>query len=131
VGRNLKEVTMKIAVPVLRGQFSSHFGGADRFALFDVDEGTKAIRNHVEATPPPHEQGSYPGWLAEQGVHTVLAGGMGPRAVGLLEGAGVRVVLGVQAVGDARALVEDYLRGALQTSGEMCHDHSHHGCEGH
>jgi len=37
---------MIIAVPVREGRFSSHFGGADAFALYTVDEASREVSEH-------------------------------------------------------------------------------------
>ena len=52
-----------------------HFGHCERFALLDVDLDARAITVREDLTPPPHEPGVLPRWLAEQGVGLVLAGG--------------------------------------------------------
>jgi len=116
----------KIAVPVIGGRFSSHFGGADSFALFTVDGEDGGIVGRETPPAPPHEMGAFPRWLAAQGVETVLAAGMGPRAVDILQREGIEVVLGVGG-DDPEALVVAYLGGELQATGESCHDHGFHG----
>ena len=121
---------LKIAVPTVGGLFSAHFGGADRFAFFEVDDQTRRIVSSTRAAPPPHEQGSFPTWLKEQGCHMILAGGMGPRAIQMLEGFGIRAVVGIE--GDRpETVVQDFLDGCLAASGESCHDHGAHGCGQH
>ena len=121
---------LKIAVPTCGGLFSTHFGGADRFALFEVDDQARRIVSSTSAAPPPHEQGSFPTWLKEQGCHVILAGGMGPRAIQMLEGFGIRAVVGIE--GDRpETVVQDFLDGRLAASGESCHDHGAHGCGQH
>lgn len=116
----------KIAVPVIGGRFSSHFGGADSFAVFTLDEAGGGIVGRETPPAPPHERGAFPRLLAEQGVGTVLAGGMGPRAVDILAREGIEVVLGVNG-DDPEALVRSYLEGTLEATGESCHDHGFHG----
>lgn len=124
---------MKIAVPTAQGRFSEHFGGAECFGLYDVDEAAKTIRSKVEAEAPPHERGAYPRWLREQGAEVILAGGMGPRAIQMFDHYGIKVVVGVS--GDAPdALVQSFLEGTLISSGDPCtgghlHDCGDHGHE--
>lgn len=121
----------RVAVPTVNGMFSQHFGGADRFAIFEVDEKARKIVSSISAVPPPHEQGSFPTWLREQGVNAILAGGMGPRAVTMLEDFGIQVVLGISGNSAPDALVKDFIEGNLVATGESCHDHGNHGCQGH
>jgi predicted Fe-Mo cluster-binding NifX family protein len=116
-----------IAVPLAQGAFSSHFGGADHFALFQADEATGTILSTRIEAPPPHEQGAFPVWLNSQGVGAVLAGGMGPRAVQMLEGFGMRTILGIQS-GEPEALVRMYLQGKLRSSQSACQEHALHHC---
>ena len=37
---------MKVAIPMIEGRFSEHFGGAEAFGLFEVDETPKTIVSH-------------------------------------------------------------------------------------
>jgi predicted Fe-Mo cluster-binding NifX family protein len=122
--------SMKIAVPVREGRFSSHFGGAEAFALFTVDDDGREVREHSLMAPPEHGRGIFPMWLSNQGVTTVLAGGMGPRASNILIGHGIEVVLGANG-DDPEVMVRKYLEGTLESSGELCHDHGFHDCGHH
>jgi predicted Fe-Mo cluster-binding NifX family protein len=114
----------KIAVPVLGGRFSSHFGGAEAFAVYQADEATKTIADKVIHPAPPHAQGSFPAFLAQIGADVIIAQGMGPRAVQILESNGIEVVLGAMGE-DPDALVTAYLEGTLAATGESCHEHGH------
>ena len=120
----------KIALPVIGGAFSSHFGGAEAFAIYEVDEAAGTVLGHTVHPAPPHERGSFPAWLASQGVDTVIAAGMGPRAVQILQANGIEVVLGASGR-DPRAMVAAYLEGTLAATGESCHDHGHGHGPGH
>ena len=112
---------MKIAIPLTEGKLAMHFGHCQAFALIDVDEAQKKIaaRNDIEA--PPHQPGLLPPWLAERGVHLVIAGGMGQRAYGLFAEQGIQVVIGAPAEAPEK-IVADYLGGALVTGANIC-DH--------
>jgi predicted Fe-Mo cluster-binding NifX family protein len=112
---------MRIAVPVSNGRLFSHFGHCEAFDLFDIAPDGKSIASRRSITPPPHEPGILPPWLAKQGATLILAGGMGARAVELFQANGVKVVLGVPE-DDAKALVERYLAGDLSTGSNAC-DH--------
>ncbi len=120
---------MKLAIPVENGLLCSHFGHAPQFAIVEIEE------NNVKAsslkTPPPHEPGVLPRWLKELGVSHVICGGIGARAVELLNQAGIEVTAGVSPQ-DPAMVVEAFLSGGLQgASGPTCsgHEHGHrHSC---
>jgi ATP-binding protein involved in chromosome partitioning len=115
-----KEVPMKFAVPTNDKKLCAHFGHCEAFALIDAD-GEGKLGNETYITPPPHEPGLLPPWLAQQGVNCVIAGGMGARAQQLFAEAGVRVVTGAE--GEyPREVVENYLKGTLVTGTNTC-DH--------
>jgi predicted Fe-Mo cluster-binding NifX family protein len=112
---------MKIAVPVAQGKLCLHFGHCEQFAIIEVDPETKSIKNKQMVTPPPHQPGVLPPWMAEQGVKLVIAGGMGARAIGLFNQLGVEVIVGAPS-DDPEKIVMDYLNGTLQTGANVC-DH--------
>ena len=118
---------MKIAVPIHQGKFSAHFGGAEAFVLYAVDETSRTIGERRLERPPEHGRGVYPMWLRQLGATVVLAGGMGPRAVSILQQHGIEVVLGVDG-DDPDSLVRGYLDGTLVATQEVCHEHGYHDC---
>ena len=119
---------MRIAVPVAGGRLSAHFGHCDTFALLDVEPEAKTIVSQTNETPPPHEPGVLPRWLAEQKVNVIIAGGMGTRARNLFENHGIEVVVGAPAE-DPTSLVDSYLQGTLAGSGNPC-SHGESGAHG-
>jgi predicted Fe-Mo cluster-binding NifX family protein len=121
---------MRIAVPLHQGKLSEHFGGAESFAFYTVDEANGTVNEQQTGAPPAHERGVFPMWLRQQGATVVLAGGMGPRAAGILAQHGIKVVLGVRGE-DPDAVVRSFLDGTLDASGEACQDHGFHDCGHH
>jgi len=55
---------MKIAIPLVEGKLSVHFGHCASFALLDVDTEKKRIISRQDITAPPHRPGLLPPWLA-------------------------------------------------------------------
>lgn len=119
-----------IAVPMAANGFSPHFGGAEAFALYTIDEATGAVASTRLLRPPEHGRGVFPVWLRQQGAEVVLAGGMGPRAADIFAQQGIEVVLGITG-GEPDVLVREYLAGTLEASGEACHEHGFHDCGHH
>jgi len=112
---------MKIAIPLANGKLAMHFGHCERFALIDVDADTKKIIKSDEVTPPPHEPGLLPKWLAEHGVNLIIAGGMGQRALMLFAENNIQVLVGACSESPEK-LIDDYFSETLQLTGNVC-DH--------
>ncbi|MFW5864324.1 MAG: iron-sulfur cluster carrier protein MrpORP [bacterium] len=116
-----KGSSMKIAVPLADGRLSMHFGHCEQFAIIEVDTDSGEIRDRQDLTPPPHEPGVLPRWLAEQGANMIIAGGMGQRAQGLFQQQGIEVLVGAPAE-NPEVLVKAYLDGSLEAGENVC-DH--------
>jgi predicted Fe-Mo cluster-binding NifX family protein len=112
---------MKIAIPCAENKLCLHFGHCQEFAIVTVNDQTKTVEKKEMKTPPPHEPGVLPQWLAEQNVSVVIAGGMGSRAQTLFEQKGIHVIVGTPS-DDPEKIVELYLRQELQTGVNAC-DH--------
>lgn len=112
---------MKIAIPIANGSLAMHFGHCEAFALVEADMESKTISGTSSAVPPPHEPGVLPRWLAEQGVHLIIAGGMGSRAQSLFNQNGIDVVVGAPSESPEK-LVEAFMADSLQSGQNTC-DH--------
>ncbi|MDX8339835.1 NifB/NifX family molybdenum-iron cluster-binding protein [Draconibacterium sp. IB214405] len=113
-------MSKKIAVPVDEsGILDGHFGHCKYFAVLDVEDST--IINEERVTPPPHEPGLLPKWLAEKGVTDVLAGGMGHKAIQIFNYNDVNVFVGAPKL-SAAELVQGYLKETIDFSANYC-DH--------
>lgn len=120
---------LKIAIPLANDQLCMHFGHCEEFAVIEVDETAKTIIKSEKMTPPPHEPGVIPRWIASIGAKIVIAGGMGPMAQQLLAANGVQVIAGVSSAAP-EALVKAWFAGTLESGVNVCdhghgHDHGH------
>ncbi|MFZ3109507.1 MAG: NifB/NifX family molybdenum-iron cluster-binding protein [Rectinemataceae bacterium] len=110
---------MKIAIPLVNGVLSSHFGHCDRFAIITADPASKKILSKEEKNPPPHEPGLYPSWLANLGITHVIAGGMGESAINLFVQNHIEVIAGVS--GDTpEKIAQHFLKNTLVTGNNYC-----------
>jgi len=112
---------MKYAVPVSNGMLSQHFGHCEYFAIFEVDEKSKDITGKKLVTPPEHQPGVLPEWLAREGVAVVIAGGMGSRAQDLFQQRNIQVIIG-STESDPEKAVSSFLDGKLVVGDNVC-DH--------
>ena len=109
---------MKIAVPVAEGRLTPHFGHAAEFAIVHVEDGQVDKKELLK--PPPHEPGVLPQWLHNLGVEVIIAGGMGPKALGFFEQYGIQVATGVS--GSVQEVLQLYLSGQIHGA-SPCMDH--------
>jgi predicted Fe-Mo cluster-binding NifX family protein len=112
---------MIIAIPTAGGQLCPHFGHCEQFAFVTLDEADSAIAEIDYRTPPPHEPGVLPAWLAEQGATMIIAGGMGQRAQMLFDRNGISVVVGAPTAGP-EDIVRAWIDETLETGQNLC-DH--------
>lgn len=116
--------SMKIAVTYENGQVFQHFGHTAQFKIYEAQEGKVVFSQVVDTNGSGH--GALAGFLREQGVDTLICGGIGGGARTALAQAGIQLFGGVS--GSADQAVEDLLAGKLQFQPDiLC---SHHG-QGH
>jgi predicted Fe-Mo cluster-binding NifX family protein len=120
----------KIAVPVTKNnQVDDHFGHCEFYNVYSVsEEGEIAEVQTIPSVQGCGCKSNIAGVLAEMGVTTMLAGGIGAGAINVLNYAGIEVVRGCS--GDPAAVVRSFLAGLVADSGESCHQHTAHHQEG-
>lgn len=119
----------KIAIPADNdGILDTHFGHCKFFDIYEsVDN---QILTHSRLVPPPHEPGVLPKWIAANGVSDVITGGIGERAVKVLEHFKINVHKGAPQK-ETVLLANSLLNQTLVLSENNCnhdhhsHDHSH------
>jgi predicted Fe-Mo cluster-binding NifX family protein len=116
---NKKIMNAIIAVPLAQGILCPHFGHCEQFAIIKVENGK--ITNEEAVTPPEHQPGLYPKWIAQYGVTDVIAGGMGQRAIDLFNEQSINVFVGAP-LHKASVLVSDFIAGNLKLESNYC-DH--------
>jgi predicted Fe-Mo cluster-binding NifX family protein len=115
------------AIPTINGKLCTHFGRCENFAIIETED--NKIINKIFVNPPVHEPGSFPRFLASQGVSTIISGGMGMNAQQLFLHNNIEVCMGVNSDSPTK-LVEDYLNKNLSTGDNLC-DGGEHGKGGH
>jgi ArsR family transcriptional regulator len=122
---------VRVCIPVEGGEDLSarvceHFGAAPVYLIHDTESGETKV---VKGTEGEHEHGGCRPLdsLEMASLDAMIVGGIGPRAVGRLGQAGVRVFCACGPT--ARENVEALSRGELQemTANETC-SHSERGC---
>ena len=109
----------RIAIPLEKGILCAHFGHCEEFAILDVEN--DSITSETLITPPAHQPGLYPAWIAKNGVTDVIAGGMGQRAIDLFNQQNINVFVGAPQKG-SKEIVNDFLSDKLNVGANYC-DH--------
>ena len=109
----------KFAIPTVNNLLTPHFGHCEKFAIIETENNSVLSVNYV--TPPVHQPGTYPRFLADEGVSVIISGGMGIKAQDLFAQNNIEVCIGVSS-DSPQSLVEQYLKNLLQTGQNLC-DH--------
>ena len=118
----------RIALPVVNGKLSPHFGHCQAFAFVDVENNT--IKEVTTMDAPVHTPGSFPKWVAENGATDVIAGGMGGKAISLFNQLDVNAFVGAP-VDTPHNLVNKFIADELALSVNLCSHDENHSCGGH
>lgn len=113
---------MKIAVTYEDGMVFQHFGHSQAFKVYNVEGGEVKSAEVVPTAGSGH--GALAGFLAAQGVDTLICGGIGMGARQALAQAGIRLFPGVQ--GSADDAVQALVGGTLVYDPDTVCDHHGH-----
>ena len=119
---------MKIAVTYQDGMVFQHFGHTEQFKVYTVEDGKLTDSQIINTDGKGH--GALAGFLKEQGIDTLICGGIGGGARNALAEAGIELYPG--AAGNADEQVSSFLEGKLSYDpNTLCSHHDHHGHEHH
>ncbi len=108
----------KLAFPVEKGTLSHHFGHSREFVFVDIDD--SGIVKSTSKEPPPHAEGTIPRWLIAENTTDLLVGGIGPKAINILNEAGINVYAGVKE-NTADILIKNFMEDELEYGQNYCH----------
>ncbi len=112
---------MIVAVPYLEGNINAHFGSTQAFLIAEAVDGAVERTAVFEVQGMQHNHSGIAGFLKEQGVEVILAGGMGPPMQQALKMQGFELYCGVS--GPAVPAIEAFLRGEIEQSESTCGHH--------
>ncbi len=107
------------AIPTIDKKLCAHFGHCESFAIVETED--DQINKVDYIIPPVHQPGTYPRFLAERGVSTIISGGMGIKAQDLFRQNNIEVYIGIDSE-SPEFLIEQYLKNQLQSGQNLC-DH--------
>lgn len=118
----------KIAIPTRGNRVDDHFGHCESYTIYSTDS-TGTIVNK-ESLPSPQGCGcksNIASVLQQKGVSVMLTGNMGNGAFNVLTGHGIAVYRGCS--GNVEELVQQFISGQINDSGELCRAHGNdHEC---
>jgi predicted Fe-Mo cluster-binding NifX family protein len=116
---------MKIAIPVLNDNvINGHFGKSGKFNIYSISNGEI---ESVKTIPSFEGSGCKSGIatiLADEGVTTVIASGIGGGSINKLKASGIEIISGCK--GSPRSNIEQLIKGELTDNGSSCHKHHDH-----
>ncbi|MDD3178817.1 MAG: NifB/NifX family molybdenum-iron cluster-binding protein [Opitutaceae bacterium] len=111
---------MKIAIPLTAtDEFSAHYGGSSKLAVFEVDPEQRVVRRRTILAPSGSEPCNWSPLLRAAGVTLLLAGGIGTGARHRMAEHGVDVIAGA-ASGTPDEVVAAWLSGGLVRGENAC-----------
>lgn len=105
---------LKIAFPIKDNKLSSHFENCTDFQIYSIDNSSVVKEDLIPA--PLHQPDLIPVWLAKKDVSDVIAADIGLNTIKILTRHKINVFAGVKEK-EIKILVQDYLDGILETSG--------------
>ena len=106
----------KIAIAVDNNKVSAHFGRCPSFAIIEL-QGNELSSQEIIPNPG-HRTGFLPEFFAEKGVHIIICGGMGRRALDLFSEKKIKTIIGI--TGEIGEVIEKYSKGQLEESDSFC-----------
>ncbi|MBE5938545.1 MAG: dinitrogenase iron-molybdenum cofactor biosynthesis protein [Lachnospiraceae bacterium] len=113
---------MKIAVTYENGEIFQHFGHTEKFKIYEVNE--EGITNSYVVNTNGSGHGALAGFLQENGITTLICGGIGGGAQMALAQVGIRLFGGVS--GNADDAVDALVQGKLNFNPNVKCDHHNH-----
>ncbi len=112
---------MIVAIAKEGNTVAQHFGHCKGFEIFRLENGLVGDFHFVEN--PGHRPGFLPTFLADLDVNVIISGGMGASAQELFKRNNIEVVVG--ATGEILDVINQYAKGILTSSGDVCDQHEH------
>jgi predicted Fe-Mo cluster-binding NifX family protein len=125
----------KIAVAVeenigMEPRVAEHFGHCSKFNVYEINDNKEIVKEESYNNPLSGHQGGacqLPAYVQQFGVNTIIAGGMGAKAVMLFQSFGIEVITapGLNIIEAIKKLLNGNLSGYTE-----CTSHGHdHNCE--
>ena len=109
-------ILVKLGISTDNGQVAQHFGRCPQFTIVEIED--DEVKSKEVLDNPGHAPGKVPKFINDQGCDMMIAGGMGRKAQGYFQDFGIDWIVGVQ--GDIDQVIEDFIKGTLQSGESLC-----------
>jgi len=120
---------MRVAITFDNGQVFQHFGHAEHFSIYTIEENNIVSSEIMDTNGQGHS--ALAAFLKENKVDVLICGGIGGGAQVALNEAGIKIYGGVK--GTVEKSIKAFLNGTLIFDPHVhCdhHDHGEHSCGG-
>ncbi len=109
----INNIKMKrVAVPVVKGQLSEHFGQCNHYEIFEIDNGN--VKSEELEIPPKEDITKLPEWAAGEGITDIIAYKIDKRIITLFTPFRINLFVGIP-INSPRNLIDDYINGRLKS----------------
>jgi len=102
----------RIAIPLVRGRLSEHFGQCETYRIYQVEN--DAVSNETELVPEVTESSQLPIWAAEAGITDIIAHRVDKSIISLFAPYHINLFVGIT-LNSPENLISDYLNGRLRS----------------
>lgn len=114
----------KIAIPSNGDLIDAHFGRAQAFTVFEIDNKTARKVEVLSSIGLEHQHAGLTSLFKENGIEVLVCGGIGGGMIENLKRSGLDVIMG--ASGETMDAAQNYAEGTLVSTGSICQEHHHH-----
>jgi len=109
-----------------REKVAEHFGRCTRFNICELDEQKKVVKTETHDNPLAGQHSGacqIPGYVQQFNIHTIIAGGMGQKAISKFEEYGITVITAPGLL--YQEALNLFIQGKLSGYEACSHGHNH------
>lgn len=109
----------RVAIPVVEGKLSEHFGQCNYYQIFEID-GNSIIKIETEI-PPHHNIEKLPEWATTKKVTDVIAYKIDKSIISLFSNNKINLFIGVR-MNTPLGIIDDYMNGNLKSDSRIINE---------
>lgn len=117
-------MTKRIAIPSSGELLDAHFGRAQAFTVFEIENNEARKVEILSASGFEHQHDGLASMFKRNRIDVLVCGGIGGGMIDSLNRVGLDLVTG--ASGKTMDVAQSYASGTLVSTGSTCQEHHHH-----